>query len=646
MSKKYFGKTCPYCKTPLLETDVVAVCGTCDMPHHLSCWQDNQGCTTFGCTGTIREIIGSTSGVVAQPIAPQTEPQTLPEKPTPPPEKPTPPPVRSGGKAVEVLSESKETVFLEGVPLTLESTALIIDRNRDQLFARCTFRCLSDRAISAVQIQITCQEIWGNQLGEPVVHQYLDLKTKRDTLFGQTSPIDLPDKNTRRIQVTVLKVMFADGSLVSGGGVAFTMPATVLLSAHLGSKELAAEYARETSPRAQFVPVQADHYWRCACGSVNTDEEERCCNCGCTYEQLTTALNPEQLGENMRNLAAAQRAAAEKEQAERAERIRQAEEAVAKEQKKQREWMEFQEKEEKRQKNKKKVTVIAMVSAVAVVALLCVTWFWGMPYATYQQACKQLDGGDYDLARATFLKLDGFMDSEDMALECLYQKGKALLKEEQFDNAIQIFKGLDDYSDSAKMVKESKYLKACDYVEKANYTNAVGIFEELGDYKDSADKCKNAKYKYVQVTRNNDNKTTYQYLVDLKSTGYKDADTIYDELYTWTVIGGINTKQNDYNTHQPSISKYCSYLHCWLYLDGGTPGEEITLTHTTIYPDGEVRESSWDWENQGDGDTFSAEWINGLYDTPQYGDTGTLTIKVYNKKTGELLGKVTTYIGN
>ena len=50
---KYAGKICPYCKTVIKPNDEVVICSDCDMPHHKECWIDNQGCTTFGCSGTI-----------------------------------------------------------------------------------------------------------------------------------------------------------------------------------------------------------------------------------------------------------------------------------------------------------------------------------------------------------------------------------------------------------------------------------------------------------------------------------------------------------------------------------------------------------------------------------------------------------------
>ena len=62
----YIGKICPYCKTELKAEDDVVVCSACEMPHHKECWVENQGCTTFGCTGTIQ---GADAPAAAQPAA-------------------------------------------------------------------------------------------------------------------------------------------------------------------------------------------------------------------------------------------------------------------------------------------------------------------------------------------------------------------------------------------------------------------------------------------------------------------------------------------------------------------------------------------------------------------------------------------------
>ena len=56
----YIGKICPYCRTAFALGDDVIVCSECDMPHHKDCWVENQGCTTFGCLGTI-EVANNTA---------------------------------------------------------------------------------------------------------------------------------------------------------------------------------------------------------------------------------------------------------------------------------------------------------------------------------------------------------------------------------------------------------------------------------------------------------------------------------------------------------------------------------------------------------------------------------------------------------
>lgn len=60
---KYIGKICPYCKTVFSENDDIVVCSDCDMPHHKDCWIENQGCTTFGCMGSIKADDGSATTV-------------------------------------------------------------------------------------------------------------------------------------------------------------------------------------------------------------------------------------------------------------------------------------------------------------------------------------------------------------------------------------------------------------------------------------------------------------------------------------------------------------------------------------------------------------------------------------------------------
>jgi len=43
------GRTCPYCQTPIKPGIPVVTCPACQIPHHKECWEESNGCTTYGC---------------------------------------------------------------------------------------------------------------------------------------------------------------------------------------------------------------------------------------------------------------------------------------------------------------------------------------------------------------------------------------------------------------------------------------------------------------------------------------------------------------------------------------------------------------------------------------------------------------------
>ena len=68
----YAGKNCPYCQMPFKPGADIFVCPICKMPHHKECWKENDNkCTTFGCTGTTERAVAAEP---AKEIAPQAMP--------------------------------------------------------------------------------------------------------------------------------------------------------------------------------------------------------------------------------------------------------------------------------------------------------------------------------------------------------------------------------------------------------------------------------------------------------------------------------------------------------------------------------------------------------------------------------------------
>lgn len=61
--ENYIGKNCPFCKTEIKEGEPVKVCPDCGIPHHQSCWEENGGCTTFGCSAKYHAIQETPSNI-------------------------------------------------------------------------------------------------------------------------------------------------------------------------------------------------------------------------------------------------------------------------------------------------------------------------------------------------------------------------------------------------------------------------------------------------------------------------------------------------------------------------------------------------------------------------------------------------------
>ena len=562
MDKRFQGKTCPFCKTPFEEDDVIVVCSVCEMPHHLSCWQENNGCTTFGCTGTIKETIGSVSSnniSSAQPLVTQSKSESTTQKPEQP------------ARRFETLFESEPNTIQGNVPVLIEKLSLIIDHQNESLMARCFFRSLTEKPIMALLVDVVCTDVWGKQAESVEGFQFLDLKTKRDSTFGQTKPIPIPDSATRVIEVVIKKVLYTDRTTVDASSDVSVLPKQETLETFFGTAELAKEYARESNERAKYTTVEGDHYWRCACGAINSNEASKCYRCNAEKAHLISLLNVELISSNLEVFKEEKRLKAEREQAEREEQLRQAEERMrsAQEEKERREREEAERKAEelRQRKVKRKKTVkrtVLITAAVLLLGFLVYATGWHViPYLRYQNACKALESKSFDEAYDSFVALGTFSDSSDKAIDTIYQKGvylmnngsyleaaaefdrvpdyqnskeyavyckneaayldaKALLESGSYQEAADAFTALSEYSDSAEQAKASTYLYAQELLERGEYENAHIVFKELSDYEDSK-KLANESYYRLAVKLFSEKKydEAYTYFKGLSS--YKDS---------------------------------------------------------------------------------------------------------------------------
>ena len=105
-------------------------------------------------------------------------------------------------------------LYVQGSPVIIEAGALYKDNKSTCVVAQLKFKSISVKQIKALTIKIMPLDTIGNNLGNSIEYQYLDLSIKRDDVFGSTNAITLPNNTTRAIKVFITNVVFNDNTNV------------------------------------------------------------------------------------------------------------------------------------------------------------------------------------------------------------------------------------------------------------------------------------------------------------------------------------------------------------------------------------------------------------------------------------------------
>lgn len=185
-------------------------------------------------------------------------------------------------------------------------------------------------------------------MGEELVHQYLDLNIARGISFGEKVPIRFPDSSTRSFSISGIEVIYSDNSVTSSDGAWVPLPTQEELSKTITDQETLKQYQLDFGEACKYRVQQFDDIWRCACGSINRDDEETCHFCGQSREQLRSI-----------NTSVIEKHKAARLEAEQAEREAELE----------RERLEKVEAEQKASETKKAKRAVVIIAALTVAAL-------------------------------------------------------------------------------------------------------------------------------------------------------------------------------------------------------------------------------------------------------------------------------------
>ena len=260
--------------------------------------------------------------------------------------------------------------------------------------------------------------------------------------------------------------------------------------------------------------------------------------------------------------------------------------------------------------------------------------------AKYLYGVQAMETKDYAAAVHAFSTLKTpYKDSAKLLKEAQYQNALLFMKSKEYAKAVKLFEELGNYNDSAKQLKEAKYLNALSLVKDKKYTQAVPIFKELGNYSDSLEQWKSAMWSYVLAHKNNDDKTTYEYLTALKRYNYKDSKKYYEDLYTWRATAKFYTSYSS-TTQINSVSRTEKQVCVKWTLSGGAPGEEIGVRFYNTLPGGVYYNYNSSSTALRDGDTASFT----MNDFGTWAKPGIITAKLYNRSTSALIATATLTI--
>jgi len=105
---------CPYCQGPIADAEETVVCSGCETPHHKDCYEENKGCTVFGCSCAPPEepklSVSTPELMNPLPSVPSPDPAA---GPPPAPAAPPPPPGRgmSAEELQHIASEVVPSIF-------------------------------------------------------------------------------------------------------------------------------------------------------------------------------------------------------------------------------------------------------------------------------------------------------------------------------------------------------------------------------------------------------------------------------------------------------------------------------------------------------------------------------------------------------
>lgn len=173
-------------------------------------------------------------------------------------------------------------------PIEIINGSLLYDIVEDKVVLQLKICNISNENISSVYISVECFDDAGDKTNENnniVMHSYQDLDVKPNNTFGENVAVPLINKNVRKVNIHVQKVVYKNGDIKKINKECQSNKITERTRINVLGNMLIGELKRikleENSFSIEFIPENLEGSgWLCCCGRLNNISNLECCRCG------------------------------------------------------------------------------------------------------------------------------------------------------------------------------------------------------------------------------------------------------------------------------------------------------------------------------------------------------------------------------
>lgn len=206
-----------------------------------------------------------------------------------------------------IVQHEQRLHWLKDCPVLLQSYALTKNNTNNSIFLQCKFENIADKSIKAMNIAVKCSDVSHQELANVDNFPYLDIDVQPYTLFGDKTPVALPNNTTRNVRIIPLKVIFSDDTTWENTSERAYELAEYEQQPISSLGELADQYKRDLhkictdSERHNYLPANTNGFTICGCGHIIRDTGRYCPACSVDIEKLSKLNNTHILQEHLEN---------------------------------------------------------------------------------------------------------------------------------------------------------------------------------------------------------------------------------------------------------------------------------------------------------------------------------------------------------